>query len=113
MNQNGDKLIVGRKYRCTFTNKYNSTIYEGVGIVRELKDGLYFFFNVTDKDTGESNGLSNDTQYEKEYKRFYYLATDDSAEYFHLLEKYYPNTQVFKRLYPNGKEEKGFWVVEC
>ena len=43
-------------------------------------------------------------------KEYCWLSSSDSN--FEFLVKYYPNTNVFKKLYPQGKEEDGFWVVE-
>ena len=31
---------------------------------------------------------------------------------YEFVRDHYPNTKIFRELYPNGKEEKGFWVVE-
>lgn len=42
-------------------------------------------------------------------KEYCWLSSGGSN--FEFLVNYYPNTNVFKKLYPQGKEEDGFWVV--
>lgn len=56
----------------------------------------------------------------KPYKIFYtqankYKSCEYTYEYLddlNFITKFYPNTKIFQKLYPEGREENGFWRVE-
>jgi len=107
--------IKGAKY---YINKHDSVIGEYTGLQeKDLKIFIFLIEDIEDSDKLRNYGTVFS------FKKMYHILKDLSPihdykkvafrrfESVRSATKYYPNIELFKKLYPNGKEINNMWEV--